>query len=68
MASGAVPGRLRAGAAPDRCRGALVSSPRHDSRLRPASFSSQRTQFRPSRTTDQVQGGGQQLPRHAPPR
>eukprot|EP00966_Prymnesium_polylepis_P100664 2331391-Prymnesium_polylepis.1 len=39
MASGATPGQLRAGAAPDRYRGAPVSSPRTAGRLRPASFS-----------------------------
>ena len=54
MASGAVPGRPRAGGAPDRCRGASASSQRPAGRLRPASFSS-RAQFRTSRTADQVQ-------------
>eukprot|EP00966_Prymnesium_polylepis_P037058 860064-Prymnesium_polylepis.1 len=67
MASGAAPGQLRAGATPDCCRGAPVSSPRPAGRLRPASFSSS-AQFRTSRTTHQVQGGGRQLPRRAPPR
>jgi hypothetical protein len=40
MTSGAVPGRLRAEGAPDRCRGAPVFSPRPAGRLRPTSFSS----------------------------
>eukprot|EP00966_Prymnesium_polylepis_P306276 7077582-Prymnesium_polylepis.1 len=40
MASGAIPGRLRAEGASDRCRGAPVLSPRPAGRLRPASFSS----------------------------
>eukprot|EP00966_Prymnesium_polylepis_P032671 760124-Prymnesium_polylepis.1 len=67
MASGAAPGQLRAGAAPDRYRGAPVSSPRTAGRLRPASFSSSSARSFAHHAL-QVQGGGRQLPRHDPPR